>query len=79
MLMATMCFYCSLFSMDGDFAPMVELAKLRKKHQFLLVIDDVSHFYIDAYEIRRSCLNFGACLVHMVLIFGLKLTLQCKV
>jgi 8-amino-7-oxononanoate synthase len=32
--------------MDGDFAPMVELAKLRKKHQFLLVIDDVSHFYI---------------------------------
>lgn len=33
--------YCSLFSMDGDFAPMVELAELRKKHGFLLVIDDV--------------------------------------
>jgi hypothetical protein len=32
--------------MDGDFAPMVELVKLRKKHQFLLVVDDVSHFYI---------------------------------
>lgn len=32
---------CSLFSMDGDFAPMVELAELRKKHGFLLVIDDV--------------------------------------
>ncbi|XP_021862199.1 8-amino-7-oxononanoate synthase isoform X1 [Spinacia oleracea] len=30
----------SLFSMDGDFAPMTELAKLRKKHSFLLVIDD---------------------------------------
>eukprot|EP01018_Ginkgo_biloba_P002582 Gb_40331 [translate_table: standard] len=30
----------SLFSMDGDFAPMVELAELRKKHGFLLVIDD---------------------------------------
>lgn len=30
----------SLFSMDGDFAPMVELADLRKKHGFLLVIDD---------------------------------------
>lgn len=28
--------------MDGDFAPMVELAKLRKKHGFLFVIDDVS-------------------------------------
>jgi 8-amino-7-oxononanoate synthase len=27
--------------MDGDFAPMVELAELRKKHGFLLVIDDV--------------------------------------
>lgn len=32
--------------MDGDFAPMVELAKLRKKHQFLLIIDDVSHYYV---------------------------------
>lgn len=30
----------SLFSMDGDFAPMIELADLRKKHGFLLVIDD---------------------------------------
>lgn len=28
--------------MDGDFAPMKELAMLRKKHGFLLVIDDVS-------------------------------------
>ena len=35
-------FLGSLFSMDGDFAPMVELARLRKKHGFLLVIDDVS-------------------------------------
>eukprot|EP00252_Welwitschia_mirabilis_P006925 TRINITY_DN17889_c0_g1_i1.p1 TRINITY_DN17889_c0_g1~~TRINITY_DN17889_c0_g1_i1.p1 ORF type:complete len:257 (+),score=67.66 TRINITY_DN17889_c0_g1_i1:31-771(+) len=30
----------SLFSMDGDFAPMVDLVALRKKHGFLLVIDD---------------------------------------
>lgn len=30
----------SLFSMDGDFAPIVELVALRKKHDFLLVIDD---------------------------------------
>ncbi|KAI3840062.1 hypothetical protein MKW92_025917 [Papaver armeniacum] len=29
-----------LFSMDGDFAPIKELAELRKKHGFLLVIDD---------------------------------------
>jgi hypothetical protein len=32
--------------MDGDLAPMVELVKLRKKHHFLLIVDDVSHFYI---------------------------------
>lgn len=30
----------SLFSMDGDFAPISELVELRKKHNFLLVIDD---------------------------------------
>ncbi|XP_043716652.1 8-amino-7-oxononanoate synthase isoform X2 [Telopea speciosissima] len=30
----------SLFSMDGDFAPMVKLAELRKRHGFLLVLDD---------------------------------------
>ncbi|XP_058085776.1 8-amino-7-oxononanoate synthase-like isoform X2 [Magnolia sinica] len=29
-----------LFSMDGDFAPVIELVELRKKHGFLLVIDD---------------------------------------
>lgn len=38
-------FFCSLFSMDGDFAPMVELVMLRKKHRFLFVIDDVSCFF----------------------------------
>ncbi|KAK4480623.1 hypothetical protein RD792_013701 [Penstemon davidsonii] len=36
----------SLFSMDGDFAPMTELAKLRKKHGFLLVIDDAHATFV---------------------------------
>ncbi|MED6191859.1 hypothetical protein PIB30_004519 [Stylosanthes scabra] len=36
----------SLFSMDGDYAPIVELAVLRKKHGFLLVIDDAHGTFV---------------------------------
>ncbi|KAK8494143.1 hypothetical protein V6N12_032977 [Hibiscus sabdariffa] len=36
----------SLFSMDGDFAPVVELARLRKKHGFLLVLDDAHGSFV---------------------------------
>ncbi|GER35083.1 8-amino-7-oxononanoate synthase-like protein [Striga asiatica] len=38
--------FASLFSMDGDFAPMTELAKLRKKHGFLFVIDDAHATFV---------------------------------
>lgn len=46
--------FISLFSMDGDFAPMVQLSKLRKKHNFLLVVDDVSLDFLVMYKL--SCL-----------------------
>ncbi|XWS47687.1 hypothetical protein CRYUN_Cryun13aG0005400 [Craigia yunnanensis] len=36
----------SLFSMDGDFAPMVELAALRKKHGFLFILDDAHGTFV---------------------------------
>ncbi|KAE8715971.1 hypothetical protein F3Y22_tig00110156pilonHSYRG00081 [Hibiscus syriacus] len=36
----------SLFSMDGDIAPMAELAQLRKKHGFLWVLDDAHGTFV---------------------------------
>ncbi|EPS62699.1 hypothetical protein M569_12090, partial [Genlisea aurea] len=36
----------SLFSMDGDFAPLSELVELRKKHHFLFVIDDAHATFV---------------------------------
>ncbi|KAL4620957.1 hypothetical protein ACB092_06G193600 [Castanea dentata] len=43
-----------LFSMDGDFVPMVEIAKLRKKHQFLFVVDDVITIGREKYSVDKA-------------------------
>ncbi|PRQ57495.1 putative 8-amino-7-oxononanoate synthase [Rosa chinensis] len=54
----------SLFRMDGDFAPMTELVKLCKQHDFLLVIDDASTLELLGTQTVQKCFNFQACLVH---------------
>ncbi|XVE50598.1 hypothetical protein DITRI_Ditri01bG0176000 [Diplodiscus trichospermus] len=36
----------SLFSMDGDLAPILELVELRKKHGFLFVLDDAHGTFV---------------------------------
>ncbi|KMZ58957.1 8-amino-7-oxononanoate synthase [Zostera marina] len=36
----------SIFSMDGDFAPILQLVELRKKHKFLLAIDDAHGTFV---------------------------------
>ncbi|CAA6664586.1 unnamed protein product [Spirodela intermedia] len=36
----------SLFSMEGDFAPMLDLVQLRKKHRFLFVIDEAHTAFV---------------------------------
>lgn len=55
--------------MDGDFAPMVELAKLRRKYGFLLVLDDVSQCYIQESVMSLCCTHGiwpGYNLVHLL-------------
>lgn len=41
--------------MDGDFAPIADLVNLRKKHNFLLAVDDVS---MDDISVLRCCFCF---------------------
>lgn len=45
--------------MDGDFAPLKELAALRKKHGFLLIIDEVClHPAVGLYS-SSHCANLN--------------------
>ncbi|GAB4836813.1 hypothetical protein Ancab_001726 [Ancistrocladus abbreviatus] len=49
----------SLFSMDGDFAPMVGLVQLRKKHGFLLIIDDAHGTFVCGQDGAGVAHEFG--------------------
>lgn len=57
--------------MDGDFAPLLELVELRKKHGFLLAIDDVS-----PYDILTLTFFFlvGSKIPEIALLFPLSCT-----
>lgn len=52
--------------MDGDFAPITELVKLRREHDFLLVIDDVS----PSKKLVKSCTHG----THQIVIVVLRLS-----
>ncbi len=49
----------TVFSMDGDVAPLTQLAELRAKHDFLLVVDEAHATLLYGHAVRL-CLLFSA-------------------
>ncbi len=60
----------AVFSMDGDLAPLPQLAELAERHDAWLVIDDAHGFGVLGERGRGSLAHFGLCASPRIVLMG---------